>query len=55
MRTEKLLRCSEQESIKFILLKIVIDVAMYMVNYRSQKAWVFPQKREASRAKGDKK
>ncbi|MBQ9265110.1 MAG: bifunctional glycosyltransferase family 2/GtrA family protein [Clostridia bacterium] len=26
-----------------ILLKIVIDVAMYVVNYRIQKAWVFPQ------------
>ena len=42
-------------NILHILLKIVIDVAMYMVNYRIQKAWVFPQKREASRAKGDKK
>lgn len=28
-----------------ILLKVVIDVAMYMVNYRIQKAWVFPQKK----------
>ena len=27
-----------------ILLKIVIDVAMYMVNFRIQKAWVFPEK-----------
>ena len=42
-------------NILHILLKIVIDVAMYMVNYRIQKAWVFPQKREANRAKGDKK
>lgn len=25
-----------------ILLKVVIDVAMYIVNYRIQKAWVFP-------------
>ena len=28
-----------------ILLKVVIDVAMYVVNYRIQKAWVFPQKK----------
>ena len=28
-----------------ILLKIIIDVAMYMVNYRIQKAWVFPPKK----------
>ena len=26
-----------------ILLKIVIDVAMYFINYRIQKAWVFPE------------
>ena len=25
-----------------VLLKIVIDVVMYIVNYRIQKAWVFP-------------
>ena len=28
-----------------ILLKVVIDVAMYVVNYRIQKAWVFPAKK----------
>ena len=38
-----------------ILLKIVIDVAMYMVNYRIQKAWVFPKKKRYTRAKGEKK
>ncbi len=32
-----------------ILLKIVIDVAMYVINYRIQKAWVFP----AQRVKGE--
>ena len=26
-----------------ILLKIVIDIAVYIVNYRIQKAWVFPE------------
>lgn len=38
-----------------ILLKIVIDVAMYIVNYRIQKAWVFPQYRKDTQAKGDTK
>jgi putative flippase GtrA len=38
-----------------ILLKIVIDVAMYMINYRIQKAWVFPQHRTDAPAKGGKK
>ena len=38
-----------------ILLKIVIDFAMYMVNYRIQKAWVFPRKKKYTRAKGEKK
>ena len=38
-----------------ILLKIVIDVVMYFVNYRIQKAWVFPQKRADAHAKGEKK
>ena len=28
-----------------ILLKIVIDVTMYMVNYRIQRAWVFKEQR----------
>lgn len=37
-----------------IPLKIVIDVIMYVVNYRIQKAWVFPEKR-FTRAKGEKK
>ena len=32
-----------------ILLKIVIDVAMYVINYRIQKAWVFP----AEKVKGE--
>lgn len=30
-----------------VLLKIVIDTAMYVVNFRIQKAWVFPQKNNA--------
>ena len=38
-----------------ILLKIVIDVAMYVINYRIQKAWVFPQYRTDAPAKGGKK
>ncbi len=38
-----------------ILLKIVIDVAMYIVNYRIQKAWVFPQHRTDAPAKGETK
>ena len=38
-----------------ILLKIVIDVAMYVVNYRIQKAWVVPQKRRDVPAKGESK
>lgn len=25
-----------------ILLKVIIDIAMYLINYRIQKAWVFP-------------
>lgn len=37
-----------------ILLKIVIDVAMYVINYRIQKAWVFPQYRTDAPAKGGK-
>ncbi|MBR5111147.1 MAG: bifunctional glycosyltransferase family 2/GtrA family protein [Clostridia bacterium] len=32
-----------------LLLKIVIDVAMYVINYRIQKAWVFP----AEKLKGE--
>ncbi len=36
-----------------ILLKIVIDVAMYVVNYRIQKAWVFPLE-SGFRAEGEK-
>ena len=28
-----------------LLLSIVIDVLMYIVNYRIQKAWVFPENR----------
>ena len=32
-----------------ILLKIVIDTAMYVINYRIQKAWVFP----AEKVKGE--
>ena len=38
-----------------ILLKIVIDVAMYIINYRIQKAWVFPQKRQDTPAEGETK
>ena len=38
-----------------ILLKIIIDVAMYVVNYRIQKAWVFPQKKESAPAEGETK
>ena len=38
-----------------ILLKIIIDVAMYVINYRIQKAWVFPQYRTDAPAKGGKK
>ncbi len=38
-----------------ILLKIVIDVAMYIINYRIQKAWVFPQRRTDAPAKGETK
>ena len=34
-----------------ILMKIVIDVAMYIINYRIQKAWVFP----AEKLKGETK
>ena len=37
-----------------ILLKIVIDVAMYVINYRIQKAWVFPQRRTDAPAEGGK-
>ena len=33
-----------QADILHILLKMVIDTVMYLVNYRIQKAWVFPQK-----------
>ena len=29
-----------------IVLKIVIDLAMYVINYRIQKAWVFPEGKE---------
>ena len=38
-----------------ILLKIVIDVAMYVINYRIQKAWVFPRKRKTAPAEGETK
>ena len=32
-----------------ILLKIVIDTAMYVVNYRIQRAWVFPPKEQGGK------
>ena len=38
-----------------IPLKIVIDVAMYIINYRIQKAWVFPRKRRDVPAEGESK
>ena len=40
-------------NILHILLKIVIDVAMYIVNYRIQKAWVFPAQAMEARAEGE--
>lgn len=42
---------SERAYAAHVLLKIIIDVAMYIVNYRIQKAWVFPEDR--ARAKGE--
>ena len=33
-----------QTNFLHILLKMVIDIAMYMINFRIQKAWVFPEK-----------
>jgi len=41
-------------NILHILLKIVIDTVMYVVNFRIQKAWVFPEK-SAVKAKGERK
>ena len=42
-------------NILHVLLKIVIDSAMYLVNFRVQKAWVFPETKKAYESgKGEK-
>lgn len=41
-------------NILHILLKIVIDTGMYLVNYRFQRSWVFPRKKNSEVSENEK-